>query len=170
MLLRLFILLTIVPLIEVVLLFRIAEVIDWGPTLALIIVTGILGAWLARREGLRTLGRIQADLNAGVVPTDSMLDGALILVAGVLLVTPGVLTDLCGFTLLVPPARRWVKRRLAEFAKTRIVRIDQGGPSPFVDVEATGRDADEGDDHVDGTANRIEGPCPSAESTDRIEQ
>ncbi len=150
-------LLTIVPLIEVVILIRIAEALQWGPTVALIVITGIIGAWLARREGIRTLSRIQTDIQAGVVPTGSMLDGALILVAGAFLVTPGVLTDICGFSLLIPPARGWVKRRLAAFVKARVVHVDQGGPGPFVDVDATGRDADGDDDDDPGaSAPRIE--------------
>ena len=141
MLLRLLILLTVVPLVEVVILIRIAEYLSWGPTIGLVVVTGVLGAWLARREGLRVLRRIQADLARGVPPTGAMVDGALILVAGLVLVTPGVLTDLCGFALLVPPIRAWVKRKLAEYFRTRILHVDQDGPAPFVDVEATSRPA-----------------------------
>jgi UPF0716 protein FxsA len=133
--------LTVVPLVEVVILIRIAEHLSWGPTIGLVVVTGVLGAWLARREGLRVLRRIQADLAQGVPPTGAMVDGALILAAGLVLVTPGVLTDLCGFALLIPPIRAWVKRKLAEYFRTRIIRVDQNGPAPFVDVEATSRPA-----------------------------
>ena len=146
MLFRLLILFTVVPLVEVVILFRIAEYLSWSATIALVVVTGVLGTWLARREGLRVLGRIQADLAAGIPPTGAMVDGALILVAGLVLVTPGVLTDLCGFALLVPSIRAWVKRRLAEAFQRRITDVDHGGPAPFVDVEATGRDVDHDED------------------------
>ena len=146
MLFRLLILFTVVPLVEVIILFRIAEYLSWSATIALVVVTGVLGTWLARREGLRVLGRIQADLAAGVPPTGAMVDGALILVAGLVLVTPGVLTDLCGFALLIPPIRTWVKRRLAEAFRRRIAHVDHGGPAPFIDVEATGRDADHDED------------------------
>ncbi len=144
MLLRLLILLTVVPLVEVVILIRIAEHLDWGPTLALVIGTGVLGAWLARREGVRVLARIQADLASGVAPTGAMVDGALILVAGLVLITPGVLTDLCGFALLIPPIRNRIKRWLAEVFKGRIVHLQSDTPSPFIDVEATGRDVESG--------------------------
>jgi len=148
---RLLILFTVVPLVEVIILFRIAEYLSWSATIALVVVTGVLGTWLARREGLRVLGRIQADLAAGVPPTGAMVDGALILVAGLVLVTPGVLTDLCGFALLIPPIRTWVKRRLADAFQRRIARVDHGGPAPFVDVEATGRDADHDEDDTPRT-------------------
>ncbi|MHC4698426.1 MAG: FxsA family protein [Planctomycetota bacterium] len=149
MLLRLLILLTVVPLVELTILLRIAERFQWGPTIALVVVTGVLGAWLARREGVKVLSRIQADLAAGIVPTQAMADGALILAAGLVLITPGVLTDLCGFALLVAPIRAVVRKTLVEVFKRRVVMIHrtgpetQRGPEPFIDVEATVEDADE---------------------------
>ncbi|MBU0718369.1 MAG: FxsA family protein [Planctomycetes bacterium] len=142
--LRLLLLLTIVPIVELAILFRIAEEFEWGPTIALVLITGALGAWLARREGLKTLARIQAELARGVPPTAAMVDGALILVAGAMLVTPGILTDICGFMLLIPPCRGWIRHRLAEYFNRRIVVMHHGDrPDPFVDVTATSRDANE---------------------------
>ncbi len=142
MFLRLLLLLTVVPLVELTILLRLAEQFSWRATLGLVLLTGVIGAWLARREGLKALGRIQADLAAGVAPAGAVVDGALILIAGIVLVTPGILTDLCGFALLIPPIRRWVKRRLARAFKKRIVlvRHDQEGEN-FIDVTATSRDA-----------------------------
>ena len=150
MLFRLLILFTVIPLVEVAVLIRIAEALSWSVTFGLVLLTGILGAWLARREGLKVLSRIQAELSEGGIPTDAMLDGALIVAAGLVLVTPGVLTDLCGFALLVPSFRGWVKRRLKAVFQARVTRVDQGGPTPFVDVEATGRDADAAEDDGPG--------------------
>lgn len=155
MLLRLLILFTVIPLVEVVILVRIAEALSWGATIGLVLLTGMLGAWLARREGLKALSRIQAELGEGGIPTDAMLDGALIVAAGLVLVTPGVLTDLCGFALLVPSFRGWVKRRLKAVFRARVVRVDQGGPAPFVDVEATGRDVDATGDDGPGEPNSL---------------
>ena len=144
MFLRLLLLLTIVPIVELAILFRIAEAFEWGPTIALVLITGVLGAWLARREGLKTLARIQDELARGVPPTAAMVDGALILVAGAVLVTPGILTDICGFMLLIPPCRGWIRNRLAKYFKSHIVVMHHGdGPDPFVDVTATSHDADE---------------------------
>ena len=156
MLLRLLILLTVVPLVELVILLRLAEGFGWESTIALVVVTGALGAWLARREGLKVLGRIQSDLAAGVAPTDAVVDGVLILVAGAVLVTPGVLTDIVGFALLIPPMRRRNRRGLADAFKRRVVMVrgkedlgptggGAGGDEPpeFIDVTATSTRADE---------------------------
>ena len=110
MLLYLFLLFTLVPLVELWLLFRIAQETSFLFTLALVLTTGIVGASLARWQGWRTMARIQGELNANRMPADAMVDGLLILVAGLLLVTPGVMTDAVGFALLVPPLRTLVKR------------------------------------------------------------
>lgn len=143
MFLRLLVLLTVVPFVELTILLRLADGFGWGATLALVVITGVIGAWLARREGLKVLTRIRTDLNAGVAPTGAVVDGALILVAGIVLVTPGILTDLCGFALLVAPIRRWARRRLTEAFKKRIVVIRPDGSDPFIDVPATARNAGE---------------------------
>ena len=149
MFLYLLLLLTIVPIVELIILFRIADRFQWGPTIALVLLTGILGAWLARREGLKTVSRIQSDLGRGVPPTGAMVDGLLILIAGAVLITPGILTDVLGFALLIPPCRSWIRRRLAEAFKKRVIihhptHFDTA-PDDFVDVQATSRDADEPD-------------------------
>ena len=148
MFLRLLILLTVVPFVELMILLRLAEWLDWDGTIALVLATGVLGAWLARREGLKALTRVQADLNAGLMPAEAVVDGLLILVAGIVLVTPGVLTDACGFLMLIPPFRRLVVRRLIQSFKSRMVithpRDDSGA---FIDVSGTSRDADDRGDH-----------------------
>jgi len=142
MFLRLLLLLTIVPLVELWILLELAQRFSWQATLALVILTGVLGAWLARREGLKTLARIQSDLAQGTPPAAAVVEGALILAAGMVLVTPGILTDLCGFALLVPPIRRSVRRYLVETFKKRIVVIHNQRGESFIDVEASGRDVD----------------------------
>ncbi len=145
MFLRLLLLLTIVPLVELMILLRLAERFTWQRTLALIVLTGILGAWLARREGIRTLTKIQSDLEKGVSPTGAVVDAALILAAGIVLITPGILTDLAGFALLIPPIRRAVRRRLtAAFAK-RVTFVAHHPSEPFIDVEPVDRNADDTD-------------------------
>ncbi len=141
MFLRLLLLLTVVPFVELMILLRLGERLGWEPTLALVILTGVLGAWLARREGLKVLTRMQHDLAAGTPPAGAVIDAVMILVAGVVLVTPGVLTDLCGFALLIAPVRRWIGRRVAESLKKRMVIVHTPGGETFVDVPGTGRDS-----------------------------
>jgi UPF0716 protein FxsA len=110
---RLLALFVVVPLVELVLLIRIGQWIGVLATVALVVVTGIAGAALARREGLRTVRQIQADMKGGRFPAGRLLDGVLILVAGGLLLTPGILTDIVGFACLVPGSRNWLKNRVA---------------------------------------------------------
>lgn len=114
MLLRLFLLFTLVPVIELVLLIRIGGLIGLGPTLGIVLATGAAGAWLARREGLRSWLAVQRELADGRLPGQELVHGLLILLAGVVLVTPGVLTDLAGILLLVRPVRRVLIARLRE--------------------------------------------------------
>jgi len=115
-LLRLLLLFTVVPLVELALLVWIGRQTSLWFTLGLVVATGLAGAWLARYQGFRCWRRVQQDLVAGALPADALVDGLMILLAGALLITPGVLTDLLGFALLLPPFRRllrgYLKRRL----------------------------------------------------------
>jgi UPF0716 protein FxsA len=110
-----------VPILEIWLLIRIGQAIEAGPTIALVILTGVLGAALARREGARTLLRIRETMARGEVPALAMVEGVMIFAAGLLLVTPGVITDCVGFATLVPPVRRWMARKLADYFRARVV-------------------------------------------------
>lgn len=112
--LRLFLLFTLVPLIELWLLLRIGAWIGAGPTFALVIVTGVAGATLARREGAHAWSAVQAELSAGRIPGRKLLEALLVLLAGVVLVTPGVVTDAVGLLLLVRPVRSQLVKRLEE--------------------------------------------------------
>jgi UPF0716 protein FxsA len=113
---RLFLLFTCVPLVELYILLQIGSVIGAANTILLVILTGVLGAFLAQREGIRTLRTIQSVMARGEMPGEPLLDALLILVAGFVLITPGILTDLLGFLLLIPATRLrirvWVKRQL----------------------------------------------------------
>ena len=100
------------PLVELALLMAVAQRLGTLPTLALVVLTGILGAYLARREGLGVLNRIRADLRAGRLPGPAIVDGVVVLVAGVVLITPGILTDIAGFLCLLPVTRGWIRAAL----------------------------------------------------------
>ncbi len=106
---RLLLLFLIVPIAELYLLIEIGRRIGTFSTLALIFLTALLGSFLARRQGLAVVRRIQAEMAEGRLPASSMVDGVLILLAGAVLITPGVLTDLVGFVILVPATRALIK-------------------------------------------------------------
>ncbi|MEJ2215433.1 MAG: membrane protein FxsA [Gemmatimonadota bacterium] len=123
MLFRLFLLFVGLPLVELALLVQIGRWLGLLPTLALVLVTGTVGAALARRQGFRVWLDIQHELREGRMPVASMLDGLMILIGGVLLLTPGLLTDLAGLSLLLPMTRRYYKIRL----RRRLERMMQSG-------------------------------------------
>lgn len=125
MFLRLLLLFTVVPLLELYLLVKIGTVVGVWPTIALVLLTGVLGAALARQQGISVLRRLNEDLGSGRIPTDALIDGALILVAGAVLLTPGLLTDALGFFLLIPAGRAAVRKMAsARFAHTVETRDD----------------------------------------------
>ncbi|MCK0471343.1 FxsA family protein [Halalkalibacter sp. APA_J-10(15)] len=113
----LILLLIVVPAFEVGLLILSGYALGIWPTIILIIATGVLGAWLAKREGLQALKVAQLQMQQGQLPNNVMLDGLCILIGGVVLLTPGFLTDAFGFFLLIPKTRGYVKAFL-----TRIIQ------------------------------------------------
>lgn len=117
---RLFLLFTLVPLIELYLLIAIGGQVGVLPTIGMIAVTGMLGAYLAKREGRRALASYRESLAKGRLPEDGIVSGLLILVGGVLLIAPGVLTDLVGLALMIPPIRRGVAKLIVARAEKRI--------------------------------------------------
>lgn len=104
-----------IPLLEVMLLIRVGGVIGALPTVALVVLTAVIGVALLRRQGLATLQRVQQSVDAGRLPALEMVEGMGLLLAGAFLLTPGFFTDALGFALLVPALRRllaaWVLRR-----------------------------------------------------------
>ena len=112
MFLKLFLAFTLVPFIEIYLLIKIGAQVGAFNTIVIVILTGLLGASLARLEGIKTMTKVRESLNRGELPAEEMLDAMLIFVAGVVLLTPGFITDLTGLALLVPQARFWFKRWL----------------------------------------------------------
>lgn len=120
MFIKLLIIFTLVPLLELYLLIEAGRTIGVGATILLVLLTGVAGAWLARSQGVEILRRIQAETAGGRMPPETLLDGALVLIGGLLLLTPGFFTDLLGFSFLVPFTRRlwrsilssWLQRQL----------------------------------------------------------
>lgn len=153
MLARLALVLVTVPLVELTLLVWIGGRIGFLPTVALVFLTGILGAALARHQGIATLARFRAALDARRLPHRELVDGVLILAAAVLLVTPGVLTDTAGFLLLIPPLRRRVGDRVLIAIGRRFKLPVRWSPAEGA-VEAEYRVVEEGDDDGHGILPR----------------
>ena len=109
MLLKLLIAFTIIPIIEIFLLIEIGSMFGALTAVTLVILTGFFGAFLARMQGLKTLYRIQESLREGRMPSGELLDALLIVIAGLVLLTPGFLTDSAGFLLLIPATRNFIK-------------------------------------------------------------
>jgi len=143
---RLLLLFIVVPIIELGLLLKLGQWMGALPTLGLIVGTGALGASLARWQGLGVLRKAQAELTAGRLPAGEMIEGLLILVAGAVLMTPGVLTDAFGFFCLIPPGRRLLRayllRRLERSIRNGNVKMSfgfgagsyHGAPTEPIDV------------------------------------
>lgn len=121
---RLILLFLLMPAVELGLLIQVDKLIGFWPTIGTIILTGVVGSYLARREGLSVWKRLNDRLNTGDVPGEELLDGVIILVAGALLVTPGVLTDVIGFLGLFP----WTRAGIRKVVMNRIQKkMDNGG-------------------------------------------
>ncbi len=112
-----------VPLIEVLILIKLGEVMGFWNTILLVIGTGVAGAYLAKLYGLTIWYDIQRDLSMGQMPSDKLMDGLLVLVGGIVLLTPGLLTDILGLALLFPGTRfffkQWLRQRMAVMAENQ---------------------------------------------------
>jgi UPF0716 protein FxsA len=130
MLPRLFLLFVTVPVIELFLFLVLGQRIGLGATFAIVLLTGFLGAYLAKSQGLKAIARYQESLAQGRLPHEAIIDSLLILVAGVLLLTPGFLTDAVGFALLTPSIRNVIRARLEQSIKEKITVAGQGMGMP----------------------------------------
>lgn len=139
MFLRLLALFIIVPAVELILLIKIGSKIGPLPTIALILVTGFLGAFLTKLQGALALANFRKAIFEGRIPKDEVLDGVMILVAGAVLLTPGFLTDAFGFLLLLPsfrkPVGKWIGRWVQKNVK--VVSFDPRGPTGGPSGKAT---------------------------------
>src|SRR3954454_19378779 len=116
----LFLLFIVLPFVEILILVKIGMLTNILVPIAIVILTGVVGTALARREGWKVLERIREDVRTGQMPADSLIDGFLVLLAGILFVLPGVLTDVVGIVLLFPPTRSLVKRGVAAWFRRHV--------------------------------------------------
>lgn len=116
---RLLLIFTLVPLVELYILIRAGKFLGLMNTIALVIITGIVGAAFARQQGLGILSGIRGSIYQGRIPGIEMLQGLMVLVGGVLLITPGFITDLVGFTLLIPFTRQFYTKIALNYIKKK---------------------------------------------------
>ena len=132
---RLLALFLIVPIVELAVLIQLGNLIGFWPTIGIIILTGITGTYLAKREGLSVWRRFNDRLRQGQLPGRELLDGVIILVAGALLITPGVLSDIVGLIGLVPATRsvlrRYLNARIQKASQQGSVLFTFGGSASF---------------------------------------
>ena len=117
-----------IPVIELYLFLTLGKQIGTVNTLLIIVATAILGAWLTRMQGARAMARFHRATAEGRLPHEEVVDGVMILIAGVVLLTPGFLTDAIGFALLVPPVRALLRKRLGKALRDRVQIITPGNP------------------------------------------
>ena len=117
---KLLILFVLVPVTELYILIEVGKKIGSVTTIGVIILTGIIGTYLVKSQGFMILRKIQNDLNEGIMPGDSLIQGAIVLVGGILLLTPGFVTDILGFIFLMPASRNILKKYLLKWLKGKI--------------------------------------------------
>lgn len=139
-----------VPLIEIALFIQVGGAIGLWPTLGIVILTAVLGTWLVRSQGRMAMGQLRTSFSELNDPTEPLAHGAMILIAGALLLTPGFFTDAVGFALLMPPVRVAVYRYLA---KRIVVHEFQMGPDPRTGPRGPGRG-----DVIDGDYEEVRRP------------
>ena len=106
--------------VELSVIVAVSSVVHWEATLLLLILAAAVGAWVVKREGTATWRRVMSGVRAGQMPTTSVLDGCLVVVAGVLLLVPGFVTDVIALALAVPPVRKLVRNRAVDHFQKRI--------------------------------------------------
>lgn len=132
MIAKLILLFTLVPLVELFILVKLGAIMGAVPTISLVVLTGVIGAYLVRRQGIEVAGRIRDKLHSGRMPAGELWKGAFLLVAGATLITPGLITDILGFTLLIPSTRSMVKKYILRWAKKRWLEGDEA----YIDIES----------------------------------
>ena len=112
---KLFLIFTLIPVLELSLLIKVGGYIGVMNTIMIVILTAIAGAYMVRAEGIGVMSRIQRNMQEGIFPGDEMISGVMILIAGALLLTPGFFTDLIGFLMVIPVSREFIKGLVKQY-------------------------------------------------------
>lgn len=134
----LFLLFAVMPIIEIALLIQVGGIIGGWNTVALVVITAFVGAYLVRREGFQTLQSAQSKMQRNELPGKEMVEGLMLVIAGVLLVTPGFITDILGFLFVIPGSRHMLAAQMSKHMKMRVVT--QGGFGQAGGFNQTGED------------------------------
>jgi UPF0716 protein FxsA len=127
----------VVPIVELAVILQVGQLIGVWPTIALLVVVSVLGTWLVRREGMRAWNAFRMALAHSRLPTNEVVDGALVLFGGALLLTPGFVTDLLGLSLVFPPTRRLINRAIRNRVARRLTRGGRHLEAQVIDVRRT---------------------------------
>lgn len=120
MLYKLILLFVVTPLVELAILVYLGTIVGVLYTILIVVATGLIGAFLARSQGIATFNQIRSRIEQGVLPGDELLQGMLILVGGLLLLTPGLITDLIGFLMIIPQTRNIVVKWVRDLLQRKI--------------------------------------------------
>ena len=112
---KLFLIFSVIPVIELVLLIKVGSLIGTLNTISIVILTALIGAYMVKLEGIGVLYRMQRDMSQGIFPAEELMNGVMILVAGALLLTPGFFTDVLGFLMVFPASRGAIKKLLRRY-------------------------------------------------------
>lgn len=138
MFLRLLLLFIIVPALELSILIEIGKDIGFWPTIGIIILTGLIGSSLTRKQGIAVWSQFNARLQSGQLPGNELIDGLIVLCSGALLLTPGIITDFVGFLGLIPQSREYIRKRVQKYLSQNQIKGNihfhstsfGGAPSP----------------------------------------
>ena len=119
MFLQLLLIFVLLPLADLVLIWMLIK-IHVGITVLWILLSGLIGAWYMRRQGTNVMTEMKSSLEKNMLPTNMLVEGGIVLFAGGLLITPGLITDLLGFSMLIKPCRRWYRKRLLSWLKKKV--------------------------------------------------
>lgn len=144
------------PIIEIALLLRVGEAFGWLPTLLVVIVTAIVGSAMLRQQGLATLNKARQRMGVGEMPAQQLLEGVMIMIGGVLLLTPGFVTDAFGFLCLIPLSRQWIASKLSARVLTGVAGSAGGfdGRASSTQSPSSGRHQE--GDIIDGDFKRVD--------------
>jgi len=164
----------VMPILEIGVLIRVGGWLGLWPTLLIVVLTAVLGTWMLRQQSSATMMQAQSRLQAGELPAQQIFEGLLLLVGGILLLTPGFVTDAFGFTCLIPWSRRWLATQLANRTKNGAIfmsgstlggsfsagQAPRSGSSPFGDIGGSSgpqvRRKPTGDDAIEGEYREID--------------